>query len=225
MRSNRSETSRAGHTNLQALSVHRVVRTIVIPPLSADRYDCAAISSSGLPAFKLSLTKRLRADGRAYAASDSLRLYHHLPLSLPAAHNGHGAAYCRPQDDGSPHERRALQRRSPVLGTHFFGQFPARRRHRHPDGVSVRHELVGVFPAYRWRDWPAACHGRRLFLLSRVCLPRPLPFRRKTSLKVRSLGSSLPGISRLLDLRLLHHHYRCVDAASGSIPASAERHL
>src|ERR1700728_2703368 len=36
MRSNRSETSGAGHTNLQALAVQRVVRTIVIPPLSAD---------------------------------------------------------------------------------------------------------------------------------------------------------------------------------------------
>ena len=84
-----------------------------------------------------------------HAAPDSLRLHHHLPLSLPAAHDGAGTAYCRPQDDGSPHQRRTLQYRSPILGAHLFRQVSRRRRHWDPYGIPVRYELVCSLRAVR----------------------------------------------------------------------------
>ena len=71
---------------------------------------------------------------------------------------------------------------------------------------------------------PLAMEGVFSFFLESAFLGLFL-FGEKRLSQVRSLGSSLSGISRLLDLRLLHHRYRCVDAASGGVSASAQRHL
>lgn len=52
------------------------------------------------------------------------------------------------------------------LVPHLRPQLRARRRDRHPDGVPVRDELVGVHQVRRWGHRSDARHGRHVRLLS-----------------------------------------------------------
>ncbi len=149
----------------------------------------------------------------------------HLPLSLSAAHHGPRAAHRRPENGSNTYQKSPLSGRSTLLGKDLRRQLRHRRRHRHPHGVSVRHQLVLLRPRHRRSHRPASRHGRRLLLLPRVQLPRPLPLRRKASLRLGSLGSGLHGLPRLLALRLLHHRHQRLDAAPRRLPDPAQRRL
>ena len=70
----------------------------------------------------------------------------------------------------------------------IFGiNFAVGRRHRHPDGVPVRHQLGGVLEVRRRRDRPDARDGRAVRVLPRVELPRPAGLRRAPARPPRAL--------------------------------------
>ena len=102
----------------------------------------------------------------------------------------------------------------------FAINFSDRRRYRHSHGISVRHQLGAVLPRHRRRDRAAPRHGRRFLLLSGIRLSGPFPVRRKASLAVGPLGIGLSRLRGLMDIRLLHHRHRRLDAASRRLSAS-----
>ncbi len=115
--------------------------------------------------------------------------------------------------------------RRALLGPHLRHQLRLRRGHRHSHGVRVRHQLGALLAGLRRRHRPAPGHGRRLQLLPRVGLPRPLSLRRKAHLEADALVLRRHGLARLVDLRLLHHRHRRLDAASRRLHAHAQRPL
>ena len=77
--------------------------------------------------------------------------------------------------------RRALQPGGPLLGQDLRHQLRHGRRHRHPDGVSVRHQLGALLESRRRRHRPDAGHGGRVLVLPRIDLPGPVPVRREAA--------------------------------------------
>ena len=67
--------------------------------------------------------------------------------------------------------RGALERRGPLLDPDLRHQLRGRRRHGHPDGVPVRHQLGAVQPLRGRRDRADPRDGGALRLLPRVELP------------------------------------------------------
>src|SRR5271167_3959948 len=107
MRSNQSETSGAGHKNLQALAEQRVVRTIVIPPLSADGAIALDLSVSNFECT----TRRTRSISlrvmcaRACAEMWFHGLANHLLQRMQGLRTGQG----RPAGEANRAHRLALQ--------------------------------------------------------------------------------------------------------------------
>ena len=77
--------------------------------------------------------------------------------------------------------------------------------------------------AFGRRDRPAAGHGRRLQLLPGIGLSGPVSLRRKTDLQAHALVLGGDGLYRLVDLRVLHHRHRRLDAAPGGLRPAAQR--
>ena len=123
----------------------------------------------------------------------------------------------------------ALRTRNPLYNdaARFWAQifginFAHGRRHRHPDGVPVRHQLVALLARHRRRHRPDARHGRRVRVLPRVGVPRPVPLRREAARpRWAHWWSAFMVFARLLALRLLHHRHQRLDAASRRLPHAA----
>ncbi len=71
---------------------------------------------------------------------------------------------------------------------------------------------------------PLAMEGVFAFFLESTFLGLFL-FGEKRLSKLQHFGAATHGLARLLDLRLLHHHHRRLDAASRRVPPSPQRHL
>ena len=112
--------------------------------------------------------------------------------------------------------------RRPVLGAHLRHHVRDGRRHRHPDGVPVRHEL-GPFLAIR-----RAVVGQTLFMEGRVRVLRRISFLgvfllRREARSPASTGSRPSRSRRGRALGLLHRRHQRLDAASGRLRVVDER--
>jgi len=94
-----------------------------------------------------------------------------------------------------------------------------------PMEFQFRHQLVAVCAHYWRSDRPTAGHGRGLFILPGIGISGLISLRREAPFAMEALGISLLGLRRIVDFRLLHHHYQRMDAAPGRISRSAERHV
>ena len=112
----------------------------------------------------------------------------------------------------------------------IFGiNFVIGRRDRHPDGISVRHQLVAFFALRRWRHWPYTGHGRdvRIFpgirLSGFVSLWRetPQPAGHWWSAVAVFLGSWLSGFFIIATDAWMQHPVGYAKAADGSLNSSA----
>ncbi len=130
-----------------------------------------------------------------------------------------------------PHRRRALGRRRALLDPDLRHQLRRRRRHRHPDGVPVRHQLGGVLEVRRRRDRPDARDGRAVRVLPRVELPRPARLRRAaarpraatSSPRWRSSpGSWLSGYFIICTNAFMQHPVGHAVGADGALCSSAD---
>ncbi len=144
--------------------------------------------------------------------------FHYL---FPQLTMGPGPSHRCAQNRGPAHRQRNLGSCRPLLGTHIRHQLRLRRGHRHTHGVRIRHQLGALLAGFRRSHWPAARHGGRLQFLPRIGISRPLSLRRKTNLEAHALVLCVDGLARLLDLRLLHHRHRRLDAASRLLHAHA----
>ena len=127
---------------------------------------------------------------------------------------------------GAADRRRALGRRGAVLDPDLRHQLRRRRRHRHPDGVPVRHELGGVLEVRRRRHRPDARDGGDVRVLPRVELPRPARLRRAaaragaaTSLAALALfaGSWLSGYFIICTNAFMQHPVGHAVGADGAL--------
>lgn len=79
------------------------------------------------------------------------------------------------------------------------------------------------FALRRRRDRPNAGHGRRIRLLFGIRVSRFVPLRREAAEQVGTLDCRPAGSARLVDLGILHHRHRRLDAAPGGLFHRAER--
>ena len=147
----------------------------------------------------------------------------HLPLPVSPAHNGAGAADRGAENARHPHRQRALQPVGALLGQDFRHQLRPRRGDRHPHGIPIRHQLGALLALRRRRDRPNAGHGRRIRLLFGIRVSRFVPLRREAAEQVGTLDCRPAGSARLVDLGILHHRHRRLDAAPGGLFHRAER--
>src|ERR1700730_6235783 len=103
---------------------------------------------------------------RALSPPHSFRVHYHLSLLIPAINRGSSAFDRRAEDARHPKWQRSLQRIGAFLDEDLRPQLRIGCRHRHPYGISVRHQLGGVLTPYRRCHRPTACHGRHVFFLS-----------------------------------------------------------
>ena len=177
-----SSDSRLGYTRLCSAELnHFVVRNLRLHLPTSFHPDARSSHPAASPQQEISC---MTAEIDPPAA---LCLHRHLPLSVSAAHHGPGPADRGAQNCGAAHRQRNLGPRGPLLGPHLRHQLRLRRGHRHSHGIRVRHQLGALLAALGRRHRPAPGHGRRLQLLSRVGLSRPVSLRRKAHLQADAL--------------------------------------
>ena len=131
----------------------------------------------------------------------------------------------RDQGAGPRGGRRAVERRGPLLDPDLRDQLRGRRRHRHPDGVPVRHQLGAVLPLRgqrrsgrrsRWRACSRSSSSRRFLSL--------LVLGEKRLRRVGHFLAAVGAVRRQLALRLLHHRDERLHAAPGRPRGRRGRH-
>ena len=124
---------------------------------------------------------------------------------------------------GAADRRGTLQPRGPLLGQDLRHQLRHGRRHRHPDGVPVRHQLGAVLEAAGGViGQTLAMEGVFSFFLEST-LPGALPVRRKAAGPEGALVRGVHGVPGLVAFRLLHHRHERLDAAPGGLRDRRER--
>ncbi len=117
-----------------------------------------------------------------------------------------------------------MERRRAILDPHLRRQLRRRRRHGHPDGVPVRHQLGQLLPLCRRGRRPHPGDGRPVRVLPGVELPRAPGLRRAAPRSARALPRRSGPVRRELAVRLLHHLHQRVHAAPGGARRRRRRH-
>src|SRR5262249_5981718 len=154
------------------------------------------------------------ANERSRLGSFPVRLHHYLPLSVPPAHHGAGSSAGDLQSVGAAHRGRLLRRGRSLLGKDLRPELRTWRRHRNPNGASIRDELGSVL-SLRWRsdrrDLGAGGHVR---LLRRVGLSRIVSVRRTAPGTEEALSHYVDVVPRLLAVWLFHRGHQRLHAVS-----------
>ena len=147
-------------------------------------------------------------------------MFHYL---FPVLTMGLGVLIAVLKTAAAPEEGRPLRRRRPLLGQGVRDHLRHGGRHRDPDGVPVRHQLVALLALRRRSGRADALHGGRLRVLRRVVVPRPVPLRREARVADRSLALRGNGGAWRRRLGLLHRGHRRVDATPRRLHAGERR--
>ena len=167
--------------------------------------------------------RRARDDRRIAVASHPVRFHDHLSLPVPAVDDGAGPAHRGVQVARPAAPRRVVQRSRPLLGADLRPQLRHGRGDRHPDGVPVRHQLVGVLPLLRRGRRPGPGDGGPFRVLPRVDVPGAVPLRREAARPEGAPGGGRRPGAGLVALGLLHHRRQRLHAAPGRLPAGRGR--
>ena len=112
---------------------------------------------------------------------------------------------------------RTLRRRRAVLGAHLRHQFLGRRRHRHSDGVPVRHELGALLGLRGRRHRPHSCARGHVRLLRGVGISRAISLRREALGPRKHFLRRVHSAAGVVVVGLLHHRHQRVHAAPGRL--------
>ena len=154
---------------------------------------------------------------RANNPPPSFRIYDYIPLHFSAAHDGPGAVASDIENTGAAHRRRKIQPRRALLGADIRDQFCDGRCYRYSDGISIRHELGGIF-ALGWRsDRPNTGDGRSVFIFPGVEFSGADAFWREAIGAIGPLVCNVSCVARFVAFGIFDYRHERVDATSSGV--------
>ena len=158
----------------------------------------------------------------AFLASAPVRLYHHLPLSLSPDDGPWGWRGFWFIGNGGPRTGDRKYNQAARFWAKIFGlNFAVRRCHRHSHGVSIRDQLVRLFPVCRRGDRADAGDGGHVRLFPGKRIHRRVHLGRKAARSAQPFSRRRRRCAGKLAFRLFYFGDEFFHAASGRLPDHA----
>ena len=190
------------------------------PIFDDGAWDGATLTRSGTARHR---ARPIHERSRTLAPA-AIRVHHHLPLPLSPAHDGAGVVPGLLEMAGASQRERERRGSRALLGAHLRPHLRRRRRHRHPDGVPVRHELGAVHPLLRRRDRSDAGDGGDVRVPARERVRRRAGVGRTAPRTAAAFPGGGGRRGGQLAVRLFHPRHQRLHAVSGRSCGRRRRH-